>query len=163
MASPAQKPTDRRDAFGYSRRGAPLQGKKFRAFEVLQKGGDGDWLGLDEKNRPITIPIDTWFETNMQVIGPTRYGKGVILGTLMDQAIRRGDGLFYVDPKKDHFAPQVMYQACKEAGRKFYYLTLHDEGIGQWAPFAGGTIRDALARLEIAFGLELTGDPGTDY
>ena len=81
----------------------------------------------------------------------------------MDQAIRRGDGLFYVDPKKDHFAPQVMYQACKESGRKFYYLTLHDEGIGHWAPFAGGTERDALARLEIAFGLELTGDPGTDY
>ena len=120
-------------------------------------------IGLDEKHQPIAIPSDTWYETNMQVIGPTRYGKGVILGTLMDQAIRRGDGLFYVDPKKDHFAPQVMYQACKEAGRKFYYLTLHDEGIGQWAPFAGGTERDALARLEIAFGLELTGDPGTDY
>ena len=39
-------------------------------------------IGLDEKNQPIAIPIDTWHETNMQVIGPTRYGKGIILGTL---------------------------------------------------------------------------------
>jgi hypothetical protein len=28
-----------------TRRGAPLQGKTFRAFEVLPEGGDGDWPG----------------------------------------------------------------------------------------------------------------------
>lgn len=120
-------------------------------------------IGLDENNKPIHVPSDTWYETNMQVIGPTRYGKGVIMGGLMDQAIRRGDSLFYIDPKKDKFAPHVMYQACLATGRKFYYVTLHDDGIGKWAPFAGGTDRDALTRLESAFGLEFTGDPGTDY
>ena len=120
-------------------------------------------VGLDEKNDPVYIPASTWYETNMQIIGPTRYGKGVILGGIMEQAIMRGDTLFYIDPKNDRFAPHVMYQAAKAAGRKFYYLTLHDEGIGQWAPFAGGTVRDGLARLEIAYGLEFTGDPGTDY
>lgn len=120
-------------------------------------------VGLDEKNNPVYIPASTWYETNMQIIGPTRYGKGVILGGIMEQAIMRGDTLFYIDPKNDKFAPHVMYQAAKAAGRKFYYLTLHDEGIGQWAPFAGGTVRDGLARIEIAYGLEFTGDPGTDY
>lgn len=120
-------------------------------------------VGLDEKNKPIHIPADTWYETNMQVIGPTRYGKGVILGCLMDQAIRRGDGVIYIDPKKDRFAPHIMHQAAIESGRKFYYLTLHDEGLGKWAPFAGGTIRDGLSRMETAFGLEFTGDPGTDF
>ena len=120
-------------------------------------------VGLSEDNKPIHIPSSTWYETNMQVIGPTRYGKGVILGGLMDQAILNGDCLFYIDPKKDKFAPHVMYQACKAAGRKFYYVTLHDDGIGKWAPFAGGNSRDALARLETAFGLEFSGDPGTDY
>ena len=52
-----------------------------------------------------------------------------------------------------------MYQACQAAGRKFYYVTLHDDGIGKWAPFAGGTDRDGLTRLESAFGLEFI--PGT--
>lgn len=124
---------------------------------------DAILVGLSEEDKPIHIPADTWYETNMQVIGPTRYGKGVIMGGLMDQAIRRGDCLFYIDPKKDKFAPHVMYQACKATGRKFYYLTLHDDGIGKWAPFAGGTDRDGLTRLETAFGLDFTGDPGTDY
>lgn len=121
------------------------------------------FIGLDEKSKPIMVPSSTWYETNMQIIGPTRYGKGVIIGAIMDQAIRNGDCLFYIDPKMDRFAPHVMYQACKAAGRKFYYVTLHDNGIGKWAPFAGGTDRDGLSRMETAFGLDFTGDPGTDY
>lgn len=120
-------------------------------------------IGIGEDNKPLTIPNSTWYETNMQVIGPTRYGKGVILGCLMDQAIRRGDQVIYIDPKKDKFAPHIMYKACLDSGRKFYYLTLHDEGIGKWAPFAGGSYRDALSRFETAYGLEMTGDPGTDF
>ena len=121
------------------------------------------FIGLDEANRPIHVPLDTWRETNMQIIGPTRFGKGVILGTLMDQAIRRGDSLMYIDPKDDKFAPHILYQACVETGRPFYYLTLHDHGVGSWAPFAGGALRDGLNRLELSFGLELTGEAGSDF
>ncbi len=121
------------------------------------------FIGLDEANHPIHVPLDTWHETNMQIIGPTRFGKGVILGTLMDQAIRRGDSLMYIDPKEDRFAPHLLYQACVETGRPFYYLTLHDHGVGSWAPFAGGALRDGLNRLELSFGLELTGEAGSDF
>lgn len=120
-------------------------------------------VGLTDEEKPIYIPYSTWKETNMQLIGPTRYGKGVILGCLMDQAIKSNDALFYIDPKEDKFAPHVMYQAAKKAGRKFYYLALHDRDIGKYSPFTGGTKRDALSRFETAFGLELTGDPGTDF
>ena len=69
-------------------------------------------IGLGEDNKPIQVPIKTWHETNMQVIGPTRYGKGIIIGSLLDQIIARGDTLFYIDPKQDAFAPHIMYQAC---------------------------------------------------
>ena len=124
---------------------------------------DKTFIGLDEANRPIHVPLDTWHETNMQIIGPTRFGKGVILGTLMDQAIRRGDSLMYIDPKDDTFAPHILYQACVETGRPFYYLTLHDHGVGSWAPFASGEVRDGLNRLELSFGLELTGEAGSDF
>lgn len=124
---------------------------------------DNVFVGLDADSKPIYIPLSTWLETNVQVIGPTRYGKGVVLGNVIDQAIRRLETVFYIDPKNDKFLPAIMQQACVETGRKFYYLTLHDEGIGKWAPFAGGSERDGLARAEAAFGLQLTGDPGTDF
>lgn len=150
-----EKPTDIRQE------ASRFKEKNFVPSNYYKK--DSILIGLNEINKPIYVPTNTWYETNMQVIGPTRYGKGVILGTLMDQIIRRGDCVFYIDPKKDKFAPHIMHQACNEIGRKFYYLTLHDQGIGKWAPFAGGTDRDGLSRMETALGLELTGDPGTDY
>ncbi|MFK5950659.1 MAG: TraM recognition domain-containing protein, partial [Methylococcales bacterium] len=124
---------------------------------------DSIFIGLDENDKPIQIPLETWYEVNMQVIGPTRYGKGVILGCIMEQVIKMNDGLIYIDPKDDKFAPHIMKQACDAVGRPFYYITLHDDGIGKWAPFLGGSERDALARIEYAYGLEMTGDPGTDY
>jgi len=120
-------------------------------------------IGVDEHNQPDMIPMSTWYEVNMQIIGPSRYGKGVILGVLMDQIIRRHDALVYIDPKHDHWAPQIMFQACQAVGRPFYYVTLHDNGFGQWSPFTGGSVRDAFARIKLAFGLELTGNPGTDF
>lgn len=120
-------------------------------------------IGLDAREKPIYVPLDTWRETNTQLIGPTRYGKGVIIGCLADQAIRMGDACIYIDPKNDKFVPHIMHAAAKAAGKPFYYVALHDNGVGSWAPFAGGSERDALSRVETAFGLQLTGDPGTDF
>lgn len=137
------------------------EAKTFTPSKQYKKGKV--FLGLGEDNKPLYVPQDTWYETNMQVIGPTRYGKGVQIGGLMDQAIKRGDCVFYIDPKKDKFAPHVMYQAAKEAGKKFYYVDLNDHETSKWAPFSGGSPIDAFSRFETAFGLELTGDPGTDY
>lgn len=140
--------------------------KRYQAKDFLPEkyySSDAMFIGINEYHQPIQVPNKTWYETNMQVIGPTRYGKGIVLGCIMDQAIRRGDCLFYIDPKSDQYAPHIMYQACLDVGRKFYYLTLHDNGIGKWAPFVGGDSRDGLSRLEIAFGLEYSGESGTDY
>ena len=99
----------------------------------------------------------------MQIIGPTRYGKGVAMGCIVDQAIKYGDAVVYIDPKRDTFIPQIMYQSAQENHRPFIYLTLHDDGMGYYAPFEGGSERDAFSRLLFAFNLESTGDPGTDY
>lgn len=142
------------------------EAQRFKAKDFSPKKyykRDRTFIGLDENNQPIYVPVTTWCETNMQIIGPTRFGKGVILGTLMDQAIRRGDSLVYVDPKNDRFAPHILHQACVETGRPFYYVTLHDDGVGSWAPFAGGELRDGRTRLELSLGLELTGEAGSDF
>ena len=137
------------------------QRKDFDPAKYYQQ--DKIFIGLDQDNSPDYVSLDTWHETNMQVIGPTRYGKGVLLGCLMDQSIRLGDALVYIDPKADTWAPHILLQAAKATSRPFYYLALHDDGPGSWAPFTGGSIRDAAARLEIAFGLQYTGNAGTDY
>ena len=120
-------------------------------------------MGVTHEKKPIYTPLPTWYETNMQIIGPTRYGKGVAIGVIMEQTILNGVGLFYIDPKGDQFAPRILSQTAKKMGRKFYYLTLHDRGIGQWSPFTGGSKSEALARIKAAFGLAFTGDPGTDF
>lgn len=110
-------------------------------------------VGLDAEDKPIYIPLNVWRQTNTQIIGPTRYGKGVAVGCLMDQIIRLGDGLFYIDPKDDEWAPHVMLQAALATNRPFYHITLHDKGIGYWAPFLGGDRREAYARLVTIFGM----------
>lgn len=124
---------------------------------------DAIFLAIDNDGKPASIPLSVWRETNAQIIGPTRYGKGIIIGCIADQVANHGDGLFYIDPKNDKFLPHIMYQAAQRTGRKFYYLSLNDDGPGTWGPFSGGSKRDALARIEFAFGLNFTGDPGTDY
>lgn len=142
------------------------ENSRFKAKEFLPSkyySPEGIFIGLDEHNNPVRVAWDEWRSNMMQVIGPTGYGKGVILGELMDQIIRKGDTLFYIDPKDDEWAPHVMFAACQAAGRKFYYVSLHDGELGSWGPFLGGKDNDGWTRLEIALGLELTGDPGTDF
>ena len=135
--------------------------KNFNPSDYYKK--DTMFIALDESNNPLYVPLDTWRKTNMQIIGPTRYGKGVAMGVISDQVIKQGDALIYIDPKNDAFLPQIMYQSAIELNRPFLYLTLHDDGIGSYSPFKGGTERDALSRLTAAFSLESTGNPATDY
>jgi type IV secretory system conjugative DNA transfer VirD4/TraG family protein len=124
---------------------------------------DQVFMALDQDNDPIYVPRKTWVEVNMQIIGPTRYGKGVEAGVIADQGIRAGDSVFYIAPKKEKFMPHIMKAAAEAKGKKFYYVDLTDEGPGKWGPFLGGTARDALSRLYNAVGLNLTGNPGTDF
>ena len=122
------------------------------------------FFGLDENNEPLYVDYEDWTSSNFQCLGATRHGKGIVYGIIMDQLISRGDTVFYIDPKTDDYAPYIMKAAAEKAGRKFIYLSLSDEiPLGQYAPFEGGTFSEAYSRAEIAFGLNLTGDPGTDY
>jgi hypothetical protein len=137
--------------------------KDFVPAKFYDPKGESIFVGLDTDGKPLTIPIDTWRETNMQIIGPTRYGKGVAAGCIMDQVVRMGDALFYIDPKKDRWAPHLLLQACMDTGRPFYYVALHDNSIGFWSPFEGGNRRDAYTRLTAIFEMQEGGDAGTDF
>lgn len=133
--------------------------KSFNPEDYYDNTNNKIFLGIDSNNKAIYVPASTWLETNMMITGPTRYGKGVVIGCLMDQAIRRGDQLIYIDPKNDKFAAKIMLQTCAQFDRPFYYVSLNDETVGYWSPFEGGKRRDAYNRLISIFGMmENSGD-----
>lgn len=126
------------------------------------------FIGLDTNNQPIYIKREDWRETNMQVLGPTRSGKGVAIGNLIDQAILHGDTVIYIDPKGDKFIPHIMADRAKKMGRNFYAYDLNDSAdsetkTGEWAPFTGGDIRARRARILTAFGLNDSGGESDFY
>lgn len=132
-------------------------------FSPVEHYRDGDFfLGLGKDEAPIYVDGETFRKANMQIIGPTRFGKGVLLGALMDQAIRAGHTVVYVDPKDDEWLPWVMYHAAG-ADRRLVVVDLNASGKQRWHPFAGGTLRDRRARVIVACGLADTGTDGDFY
>ena len=84
--------------------------KSFNPEKFYDKDFKKIFLGIDSNNDAVYVPASTWLETNMMITGPTRYGKGIVIGCLMEQAIIRGDQLIYIDPKNDKFAAKIMLQ-----------------------------------------------------
>ncbi len=126
------------------------------------------FLGLDVGNQPIYVEWDVWLKLNTQIIGPTRFGKGVLFGVMIDQAILFGNTVIYIDPKQDEFIPHIMADRAKKMGRKFYYFDLNDPNStepnpGEYGPFMGGDIRSKRARLLIAAGLASSGTDADYY
>ena len=117
-------------------------------FWGLGRGGEGvydddaDWLGRHQR-----------------FVGPTQTGKGVVLGCQLDQAIRKGHCVVFIDPKPDKHVRGIMAKACEESGRRLVVLDLREEGKGRYGPFFGGEARDRRQRL--VWGLDL-GAGGTD-
>lgn len=120
------------------------------------------FFGLGEDSKPLYVDMDTFRKANLQVIGPTRFGKGVLLGTLLDQAIRAGHTVVYVDPKSDEWLPWVMREAAG-ADRRFVVIDLNADGKQRWHPFTGGTLRERRARIIVACGLADTGSDADFY
>lgn len=117
------------------------------------------FIGLDENDEPVYIQDKAFHTTHTSVFGPTRFGKGVEFGVLVDQAIAKGNSLFFIDPKGDAFMPYIMAEGAKKAGKKFIYLDLNPDGMGYWEPFKGGEDRAKRARILSALKLE---DGGSD-
>jgi len=116
---------------------------------------DAIFVGLDENNKPAYIELNNFLKTNIKLIGPTQVGKGVSQGVLLDQAIKKGLGAWFIDLKPDDFIYDIMKQACQDAGRPDpIVVDLNGVGTGNYAPFSAGTKRERYARLYYAFGLD---------
>ncbi len=130
-----------------------------KSFEPRRYYRDG-WffVGLDQQDRPVYEPAELIRKTNLQCVGPTRFGKGVALGCLLDQSVRCGHAVIYVDPKHDEWGPWVLKDAAQRVGRRFVVVDLLND-LGGWHPFMAGSLLDRRERIVSAFGLA---DTGTD-
>lgn len=134
---------------------------KARDFDPRSFYQDGKmFLGLNEFGAPIYMDDETFRKNHKKVIGPSQTGKGVELGVLLDQAIRKGWGAWFVDQKPDDFIYDIMRESCEDNGRPSPTIVdLNGVGPGSYAPFIFGTRRERRERVVKAFGM---GDTGTN-
>lgn len=123
-----------------------------------------EWVffGLGKNGTPLYVDLKTFRETNTQIVGPTRYGKGVLLGALAEQSIQLGHSFIYVDPKDDKWLPWILYQTAAPAKKRFVVIDLNSDKTG-WHPFVGGELRDRRERIVSACGLYSAGTDADYY
>lgn len=138
-----------------------METKDFLPNKYYKKGYF--FWGLDSKNIPIYDDFPTWNTRHFRFVGPTQTGKGVEIGVALDQAIRHGNTVFFIDPKPDKHARSIMQKACVDTGRMFVELDLRPQGKGRYEPFLGGDERQARSRLSYILGLQDTGTDGDFY
>lgn len=141
------------------------QSLKSKNFDPTKFYKDGFmFLGLDDEGKPIHVKDADFCSRNFKVIGPTQTGKGVVMGVIVDQAIRKGWTTIFVNPKPDKFIPNIMREACEKAGRRApVQVDLNGVGAGKYGPFVAGTPRQRRERLLYAAGLNDDGGAADFY
>ncbi|MHB2250840.1 TraM recognition domain-containing protein (plasmid) [Pseudomonas fitomaticsae] len=142
-----------------------MENAKAKDFNPRDFYKDGFFfLGLDEGGAPIYMTDEEFRKNHKKVIGPSQTGKGVALGVLLDQAIKKGWGAWFVDQKPDDFICDIMRESCEENGRAApEILDLNGVGPGSYAPFIFGTRRERRERVVKAFGMADTGSTADFY
>ncbi|HAT1684696.1 TPA: type IV secretion system DNA-binding domain-containing protein [Klebsiella oxytoca] len=85
----------------------------------------GVFIGLNKDDQPQYITMKEFRTQHAAIIGTTGSGKGVTATVLLYQAILSGEAVFVEDPKDDEWAPHVLREACKKAGKKFTLINLN--------------------------------------
>lgn len=85
----------------------------------------GVFIGLNKDDQPQYITLKEFRTQHAAIIGTTGSGKGVTATVLLYQAILSGEAVFVEDPKDDEWAPHVLREACKKAGKKFTLINLN--------------------------------------
>lgn len=85
---------------------ATLKAKEFKPEDYFVDGKI--FYGLDDDGQPIYFDLDRFRTTHHAILGPTNYGKGIVLQSIFKQCIRFGFGIFYVDPKGDNWLSELL-------------------------------------------------------
>lgn len=135
-----------------------LKAKDFNPQDFYREGQM--FLGLDDSGEGIYMADELFRKNHSKVIGPSQTGKGIMLGVLLDQAIMKGWGAWFVDQKPDDFIYDIMRESCERHGRPApLVLDLNGVGPGSYGPFIGGNRRERRERVVKTFGMA---DNGTN-
>ncbi len=88
--------------------------------------------GVEIEEKPLYRPLQN-FEGGTLIVGTTQAGKGVALGNLITQAVRRGDIVIVIDPKNSKRLKRIVERACRRYRAADTFLTFHpafpEEGV----------------------------------
>ena len=80
--------------------------------------------GVEPSEKPLYRPLQN-FEGGTLVVGTTQAGKGVALGSLITQAVRRGDVVIFIDPKNSKRLKRVVQRACRDYREPDTFMEFH--------------------------------------
>ena len=85
------------------------------------------FFGLDEKQRPVYIPLSDFEKTHTQIMGEMGSGKGIQAQVILAQQLLRHQAVYVFDPKFDDWMPSVMKYYCEQAGLPFHFINLREK------------------------------------
>ncbi|WP_029000069.1 conjugative transfer system coupling protein TraD [Azohydromonas australica] len=80
--------------------------------------------GVEPDEGPLHRPLQN-FEGGTLLVGTTQSGKGVALGCLITQAVRRGDVVIVIDPKNSRRLRRIVQRACEDWREPGTFLEFH--------------------------------------
>jgi len=80
--------------------------------------------GVEPQEHSLFRPLQN-FEGGTLLVGTTQAGKGVALGNLITQAVRRGDVVIVIDPKNSRRLKRVVERACADYREPDTFLEFH--------------------------------------
>jgi len=141
----------------------PIQYDPRRYFQTGFRN-EALFLGLDSNRKPVTLSKQIAHETHIQLVGPTRTGKGLIAQNLLAQSVRRGEAVVVFDPKvgADKWLPSVLHAECVTAGLQFRYVDLRAD-CAQFNLLKGCTPRETMELLTTGLKLGRKGEAADFY
>ena len=121
----------------------------FNPFKYLQNGKY--FLGLEHHSKQ---PLYNQESIHIQIVAPTRSGKGVFMGMKTVEALRENRGLIIVDPKEDDFLPQIILEELKRQNRPQDLQILNWPNDFGYTVFSeNDTIEEATKKMTIMLNL----------
>ena len=105
-----------------------LKFKSFNPEDYFLKSAKKNamFFGLDEKQKPVYIPLSDFEKTHTQIMGEMGTGKGVQAQVILAQQLLRREAVYVFDPKYDDWLPSVMKHYCEKAGLPFHFINLRE-------------------------------------
>ncbi len=83
------------------------------------------FVGKDEHKQPIYYDYEAWKISHVLLTGRSRSGKGVVVQSLMSQAIMKREFGVVLDPKIDNYMPHIFKKVCDEHNLPYRFININ--------------------------------------